>query len=239
MSFQDPNASAQIWGRRVFFRSRLAHFSQEESLPAMRGEIMYGFTVSVLLGLCYYFYRVGSKNREEGILESLADEAPTPPLHPRDDPPQNADALDADTAAETVVEGSTDEMATAVTQAAAPESPGEELTGLADAVLAAYPNRKDPDQHRVILDAGRKFVEKTRGAARFESDDPDATHRQSVYKMLAITLEEDLELDEALSICRIALEQGLSDGTKTGFAGRIDRLNKKYDRLEKSDPETQ
>jgi len=48
-----------------------------------------------------------------------------------------------------------------------------------------------------------------------------------VFKMLAIMLEEDRAYDQAVAVCRTALANGLEDGTKTGFEGRIQRLLKK------------
>jgi hypothetical protein len=48
-----------------------------------------------------------------------------------------------------------------------------------------------------------------------------------VFKMLAIMLEEDKDYDRAVAVCRTALANGLEDGTKTGFEGRIQRLLKK------------
>lgn len=48
-----------------------------------------------------------------------------------------------------------------------------------------------------------------------------------VFKMLAIMLEEDGAYDQAVAVCRTALDNGLEDGTKTGFEGRIKRILKK------------
>jgi hypothetical protein len=50
-----------------------------------------------------------------------------------------------------------------------------------------------------------------------------------VFKMLAIMLEEDGAYDQAVAVCRTALDNGLEDGTKTGFEGRIQRILKKRD----------
>ncbi|MFO7911047.1 MAG: hypothetical protein R6V15_02680 [Desulfotignum sp.] len=48
-----------------------------------------------------------------------------------------------------------------------------------------------------------------------------------VFKMLDIMLEEDGAYDQAVEVCRTALDNGLEDGTKTGFEGRIQRILKK------------
>jgi hypothetical protein len=52
-----------------------------------------------------------------------------------------------------------------------------------------------------------------------------------VFKMLAIMLDEDEAYDQAVEVCRTALENGLEDGTKTGFEGRIQRILKKRNPL--------
>lgn len=48
-----------------------------------------------------------------------------------------------------------------------------------------------------------------------------------LFKWLAIAMEEDRRFDEALDLCRKALDWGLDDGTKTGYAGRMNRIKKK------------
>lgn len=49
----------------------------------------------------------------------------------------------------------------------------------------------------------------------------------SVFKQLTILFEEDREYEKALDICRKAMDYGLEDGTKTGYEGRMERLNRK------------
>jgi hypothetical protein len=49
----------------------------------------------------------------------------------------------------------------------------------------------------------------------------------SAFKQLAIILEEDGEYDRAVAICQAALANGIDDGTRTGFAGRMNRILKK------------
>jgi hypothetical protein len=44
---------------------------------------------------------------------------------------------------------------------------------------------------------------------------------------MAIAMEEDQRYQDALEVCRIAVEWDLDDGTKTGYAGRINRIKKK------------
>lgn len=48
-----------------------------------------------------------------------------------------------------------------------------------------------------------------------------------IFKQLAILFEEDQEYENAIEVCRNAISLDLSDGTKTGYEGRMKRLGKK------------
>jgi hypothetical protein len=47
------------------------------------------------------------------------------------------------------------------------------------------------------------------------------------FSLLAEALEKDGRHEEALAVCRQAVELGLNDGTKAGFSSRIRKLQKK------------
>ncbi|MGX5915263.1 hypothetical protein ACR0ST_11070 [Aliidiomarina sp. Khilg15.8] len=49
----------------------------------------------------------------------------------------------------------------------------------------------------------------------------------STFRNLANVLVEDGEYDEAIAVCQQALSHGLKDGTKTGYQGRIERIEAK------------
>ncbi len=51
------------------------------------------------------------------------------------------------------------------------------------------------------------------------------------FKCLAIAYEQEARYEEALAVCRRAIELGVEDGTKTGFKGRIGRIEKKRERI--------
>lgn len=55
----------------------------------------------------------------------------------------------------------------------------------------------------------------------------DRPERIESYKMLAIAMEEDGRHSEAIALCKSALSLGLENGTKTGFEGRVKRLERK------------
>lgn len=46
-------------------------------------------------------------------------------------------------------------------------------------------------------------------------------------KQLAIIYEKAGKYEEALSVCQFAVDNGLDDGTKSGYPGRIERIKKK------------
>lgn len=82
---------------------------------------------------------------------------------------------------------------------------------------------RDSAKHRA-MDYIKEFPELK--AAVFEHFGEN--HRLvSVFKQLAILFEEDREYEKALDICRKAMDYGLVDGTKTGYEGRMERLNRK------------
>jgi len=47
------------------------------------------------------------------------------------------------------------------------------------------------------------------------------------FTRLAIIYEKNGEYEKAIEICRIALELGIEESTKSGFSGRIKKLKKK------------
>lgn len=55
----------------------------------------------------------------------------------------------------------------------------------------------------------------------------EAPKLASAFKQLAILFEEDQEYEKAVDICKNAMAHGLVDGTKTGYEGRMERLNRK------------
>jgi len=48
------------------------------------------------------------------------------------------------------------------------------------------------------------------------------------FQRLAIIFERQGRYQEAIEVCNLALDYGLEDNTKSGYAGRIERLKKKY-----------
>ena len=60
-----------------------------------------------------------------------------------------------------------------------------------------------------------------------EKDMDGVLPRVSTFQHYATLLTEQSKFDRAIEVCETAIRFGLHDGTKAGFEGRIDRINKK------------
>jgi hypothetical protein len=121
----------------------------------------------------------------------------------------------------------------------------DDLNGLIDATKRPL---EPIERHRLLT----KIVEKTykqltdvcmkkifhRFASIHLNEFPDlapalkAAHRGSLppaptFKLSAMVFEEEENYQAAMGVCKIALEYGIDDGTKSGFSGRLKRLQKK------------
>jgi hypothetical protein len=124
-----------------------------------------------------------------------------------------------------VAAGNLAEMARLLGEADTPMERHDLLSAL---VSAAYAGRSQPDMRKRLYEYGQMYT---------DSFDEMLPHLQEasegepvnspVFKCLAISMEEDLQFEEAVALCRKALKRGLVDGTKTGFEGRIRRLQRK------------
>ena len=87
-------------------------------------------------------------------------------------------------------------------------------------IKMTYPRRKESKMRGIFLSHAHSYVDSVKG--------PEAASAISEYihKSLAIVLQEDGKFKEAIALCQKAMELGLDDGTKTGYTGRIERLEK-------------
>lgn len=83
-----------------------------------------------------------------------------------------------------------------------------------------YARRKEAKMRKIFLNHARKYIE------TFKVGTPADSTSEYIYKSLAIVLQEDRKFEEALVLCRKAIDQDMDDGTKTGYPGRIERLIK-------------
>ncbi len=99
---------------------------------------------------------------------------------------------------------------------------------LSAVVIKIYPGRKDPAVRAHLYACGKTYLEEFGTMAPgLQAASESGTMDVPVFKCLAIAMEEDRRYAEALAICRLAMQWGVDDGTKTGYAGRADRLKKK------------
>jgi hypothetical protein len=97
-------------------------------------------------------------------------------------------------------------------------------------VDAAYRERDDEENREICLEYGQRYIDEfpKMEAALREAHDGDLPIIP-VFKQMAITLEEDGNYEAGIAVSEKALAFEVADGTKTGFAGRIRRLQKKME----------
>lgn len=101
-------------------------------------------------------------------------------------------------------------------------------------VMGSYPERSQSPEHMAsFLDAARDHL------AEFATLAPalrawfhGCLPSVPTFKLLAIALEEQGEFSEGIAVCEAAQGLGLDDGTKGGFAGRMERLRRKAARVD-------
>ena len=49
----------------------------------------------------------------------------------------------------------------------------------------------------------------------------------SSFRRLAIVYEQQGKIEDAIKVCKLAISYGLSDSTKTGYEGRLAKLQRK------------
>ncbi len=73
----------------------------------------------------------------------------------------------------------------------------------------------------------KKDIEFLPSSLKAFEDDDGLIPRYPSLTRLAIIYEQQGKYEEAISICELALKNGLVDSTKSGFSGRIEKLKKK------------
>lgn len=93
----------------------------------------------------------------------------------------------------------------------------------------AYKKRSsDKAMRTCVIEYGQSYIKRFDSLKKAVFDHfGDSPKAVPVFKQLAIVFEEDKAFDKAIKICGAAISYGLDDGTKTGYDGRIERLEKK------------
>lgn len=91
-----------------------------------------------------------------------------------------------------------------------------------------YKRRKEPEYKALFLQYARLHI----GEYPDLSPDLKIQHDGMVlgtptFQNLSTVLAEEGHFDEAIKVCKLAMAYGLEDGTKSGFEGRIKRIEKK------------
>jgi len=91
-----------------------------------------------------------------------------------------------------------------------------------------YKRRSDSIMRSKFLTWSRQHLrEFPQLAINLKSEFDNSLPQVPTFQYLATVLVEDGNFDEAICVCDEALKYGLDDGTKFGFQGRIDRIQKK------------
>ncbi|MDT3296339.1 hypothetical protein Q4Q57_14445 [Shewanella sp. SP2S2-6] len=97
-------------------------------------------------------------------------------------------------------------------------------TALQNMVAECYKQRKSADYLNYGAQLAEEYVALFKAASAEQGKDTEL--KSSGFLHLATLLNDTQAFDAAIVICRKALALGLSDGTVTGFEGRINRIEK-------------
>jgi hypothetical protein len=143
------------------------------------------------------------------------------PPQPLDETVQKED----DTVKTAISSGDLDQMVKAVSS---PASPTDRHFLLQRIVEIAYKNRKDPEFREVLFRHARMLLaEYPNIVPTLQEQFGSKLPNDHTFKLFTISLEEDGRFEEAIGVCKQALEYGMDDETKTGFEGRIERIKRK------------
>jgi hypothetical protein len=118
-----------------------------------------------------------------------------------------------------------DKMAVALDRVSDPLSRHQLLSVM---MMRVYPERGDADSRKKLYRFGKIYLDEfDRLAPELQKQAAPDPMAVPAFKCLAIAMEEDRRYQEAVDICKLALKWNLDDGTKTGYAGRLARLQKK------------
>lgn len=95
-------------------------------------------------------------------------------------------------------------------------------------VSESYKLRKDERFRRICIEFSEKHLaEFSQIVPVLKEEMGGILPRISTFQDYATVLTENGEFEKAVSVCNIALSYGLQDGTKSGYFGRIKRINEK------------
>jgi len=168
---------------------------------------------------CFFFGLFIGIARHRRKIRTPADK-PSQPAPEKTDPVMDA-----------VLSGDIEKMIAAADLKTDPETRHDLLQKI---VEYAYKHRAEPAMKQRLAEFARVYLnEFPELLPAVERTHPARPLYLPIFKLYAIHLEEENAYDEALRVCRIALDHNLDDQTRTGFEGRIQRIGKKRDRNKK------
>ena len=95
-------------------------------------------------------------------------------------------------------------------------------------VNQSYKSRKDPKMRELCREISERHVQEfDRIAPALKKDMNGVLPRVSTFQQYAKLLSEDSEDERAIEVCERTMSFGLTDGTQSGFEGRVGRTRKK------------
>ncbi|ABZ78525.1 conserved hypothetical protein [Shewanella halifaxensis HAW-EB4] len=108
----------------------------------------------------------------------------------------------------------------------ASDTPAQYLA-VSTAIAECYKQRKHSEYVQYGATLSQSYLELFSAYVKsLKAENPDAEVKGAAMMHLSTLLNDNGEFDSAISICKTAIEYGLTDGTVTGFEGRITRIDK-------------
>lgn len=147
------------------------------------------------------------------------------PAKPVKKAPEDKKEVAAESIDAVVASNDPEKMSSALEQTSNPLDRHQLLSAI---IQSLYPKREKPVIRTQLYGYGKVYLDEfNKIAPALKSASAPETMDVPAFKCLAITMEEDQRYDEALNICRLAIKWDLDDGTKTGYPGRENRLERK------------
>jgi|GEM_PF-1979478 len=99
---------------------------------------------------------------------------------------------------------------------------------LMNIVDISYKNRKDPKMENLCVKIAKLHIKEFEEIRKDLLEDfQNSLPRVSTFQKYATILTEKGKYNEAIAVCEKAIEFGLTDMTKSGYEGRIERIKKR------------
>lgn len=183
---------------------------------------MYWLSVTALGAITFFYWKGRSMHQPKEENNASAEQA--------EDQVSTSENIEDKQAAETTIQ-EVDDPAVVKTLLKKQTDPLERHLLYEKGMDLAYKQRKsDEKMAKLVISLGyayiKEFAQLKEAAFNGLGKGPKTV---IVFKQLAIALEENKEFKKAIVVCEKALSYGLEDGTKTGYEGRVKRLEKKRD----------